>query len=240
MVLVTTINFNKTLEVGDPVSQAKIYEAQNVDELIFLDLDATTDNRSSMVEVIKRASQEIFMPFTVGGGVKSLSDFDILLSNGADKISVNSHAVNNPFFITEASNYFGSQCVVVSIDYKKNSDGIYKVFINGGKIETNLNPANWAKEVEDKGAGEILITSIEKDGTRNGLDIEMTLKISEAVTIPVITAGGCGLAKHFIDGFQKGKADGVSAGTFFCFKDQNPMQTRAHIKNAGIQIRTIT
>jgi len=240
MVLVTTKNFEKTIEIGDPVSQAKIYEAQNSDELIFLDLDATNDNRGAMVEVIRRASQEIFMPFTVGGGIKSMADFNLLLSNGADKVSINTHAVNNPSFITEASSYYGAQCVVLSIDYKIKSGGSYKVFINGGKTETDLDPVIWAKEGEERGAGEILITSIDRDGTGNGLDIELTRRISEAVSIPVITAGGCGLAKHFIEGLLNGKADGVSAGTYFCFKDQNPMQTRAHIKNAGVPIRTTT
>lgn len=240
MVLVTTVSFNETIEIGDPVSQAKIYEAQNSDELIFLDLDATIENRISMINVIRHASKEIFMPFTVGGGVKSLKDFDLLLTNGADKISINTYAVLNPSLITQAAKYFGSQCVVVSLDYKKNVDGIYKVFINGGKIETDLEPITWAKECESRGAGEILITSIIKDGTSSGLDILMTKNISEAISIPVITSGGCGLAKHFIDGFLIGKADAVAAGTFFCLRDQNPMQTRSHIKNAGIPIRTIT
>jgi len=240
MVLVTTVKFDKTIEIGNPVSQAKIFEAQNADELIFLDLDATYDNRPSMIEVIRRASQEIFMPFTVGGGIQSMSAISTLLSNGADKVCINSQAVKKPSFITEASNYFGAQCVVLSIDYNKNLNGQYKVFINGGKVETQLSPIEWAKQGEELGAGEILITSIEKDGTSQGLDIEMTRRISEAVGIPVITAGGCGQAKHFIEGLQNGKADGVSAGTFFCFKDQNPMQTRAQIRNSGIPIRLVT
>lgn len=240
MVLVTTVNFNRTIEIGDPISQAKIFEAQLADELVFLDLDASKDNRNSMVDVIRKASQQIFMPFTVGGGVKKLDDFDILLKNGADKVSINTHAVLNPEFIKKAAQYYGSQCVVLSIDYKKNNNGIYKVYIAGGQKETELNPVEWAVESENRGVGEILLTSIDRDGTNLGLNIEMTKLISDAVTIPVITSGGCGLARHFIEGFLEGKANGVSAGTFFCFKDQSPMQARSHIKNAGIPIRVVT
>ena len=237
MVLVTTTRFLGVAEIGDPVSQAKIYEAQAVDELIFLDLDATNESRDTTLDVVRRAAEQIFMPFTVGGGIRTLADFRKVLSNGADKVSINTAAVETPDLIHEASNAFGAQCVVLSIDHCKHADGRYTVFTRGGKLDTGLDPVAWAVEGERRGAGEILITSIDRDGTRSGLDLEMTRRITEAVSVPVITSGGCGLASHFAEGFSIGKADAVSAGTFFCFKDQNPMQTRSHIKNAGIPIR---
>ncbi len=237
MVLVTTRRFEEYIEIGDPVSQAKIYEAQAADELIFLDLDASKNNRKTLVDIVRKAAEEIFMPFTVGGGVTSLDDFRILLSNGADKVSINTSAVENPELINSSASAFGSQCVLLSIDYRKNANEQYSVWIKGGKTKTDLHPVEWAIEGEKRGAGEILLTSIDRDGGRNGLDTELTRLVVESVSIPVITSGGCGLASHFIAGFVEGKADAVSAGTFFCFKDENTMQVRAHIKNAGITIR---
>ncbi|MRR14533.1 imidazole glycerol phosphate synthase subunit HisF [archaeon] len=177
------------------------------------------------------------MPFTVGGGVVSLEDFKLLLSNGADKVSVNTAAVNDPDLIIRASDRFGSQCVVLSIDYRQDEDGRYFVWINGGSKKTGLDPVLWAQEGVSRGAGEILLTSIDRDGSRKGLDLNITRMVAESVSVPVITSGGCGLASHFVDGFSQGKADAVSAGTYFCFKDENPMQTRSQIKNAGIPIR---
>jgi cyclase len=240
MVLVTTVNFREVLEIGDPVSQAKIYQAQFADELVFLDLDASAENRKTVVEVIRKAAQEIFMPITVGGGVRSVADFRELLSNGADKVSVNTAGVEDPDLINQASEVFGAQCVVLSIDYRKAEDGEYRVWTHGGKAKTDLDPLEWAKEGERRGAGEILLTSIDRDGTRQGLDLEMTRRVAESVAVPVITSGGCGLASHFVEGFLAGKADAVSAGTYFCFKDENPMQTRSRIRNAGIPIRLLT
>jgi cyclase len=240
MVLVTTVNFREVLEIGDPVSQAKIYQAQFADELVFLDLDASSENRKTVVGVIRKAAQEIFMPITVGGGVKSVDDFRELLSNGADKVSVNTACVEDPHLIDKASEVFGSQCVVLSIDFRKDKDGEYRVWTHGGKIKTSLDPLEWAVEGERRGAGEILLTSIDRDGTRQGLDLEMTRRVVERVAVPVITSGGCGLASHFVEGFLAGKADAVSAGTYFCFKDENPMQTRSRIRNAGIPIRLLT
>lgn len=237
MVLVTTVRFREVIEIGDPVSQAKVYEAQAADELIFLDLDAYTDRRPTMLEVVRKAAEQISMPFTVGGGVRSVADFRTLLSNGADKVSVNSAFVENPDLIREASDLFGAQCVVLSIDFRKDADGKHYVWTHGGKVKTTLDPVAWAIEGEARGVGEILLTAIDRDGTRSGLDVALTRRVVESVSIPVITSGGCGLAAHFIDGFRLGKADAVSAGTYFCFKDENPMQTRAQINNAGIPIR---
>ncbi len=240
MVLVTTIRFGEAVEIGDPVSQAKIYEAQAADELIFLDLDASSDNRETMLGVIREAAEEIFMPFTVGGGVKSVADFRNLLLAGADKVSINTAAVETPDLIERASDVFGSQCVVLSIDYKRIEGGGYRVWTRGGKVETGLDPVRWAVDGERRGAGEILLTSIDRDGTRTGLDLELTRMVAESVSIPIITSGGAGVAAHFVDGFLAGKADAVSAGTYFCFRDENPMQTRSRIKNAGIPVRLHT
>ena len=235
MVLVTTTNYDKITNAGDPVSQAKIYEAQSADELIFLNIQPNTENKKSILSIIRKVSEEIFMPITIGGGISSLDDFRDLLSNGADKVSINTSAVLNPKLISEASARYGAQCVVVSIDYR-NFDGLNFVCINGGETKTNLNPVDWAIEAERLGAGEILITCIDNDGTQNGLDTNVLKQICSKIKIPVIASGGCGLASHFIDGFNAG-ADAVSAGTFFCFKDQSPIQTRSHISNAGIPIR---
>jgi imidazole glycerol-phosphate synthase subunit HisF len=240
MVLVTTINFNETIEIGDPVSQAKIYEAQAADELIFLDLDARIEGRDTMVNVIKRAAEEIFMPFTVGGGVDTVEDFRLLLRNGADKVSINTAAVKTNDLIFQASEIYGAQCVVVSIDYRKEKNDDYYVWINSGKEKTDLNPVDWAIEAERQGAGEILLTSIDCDGKKQGLDLHITQLVSEAVSIPVITSGGCGAARHFIEGFKNGMADAISAGTYFSFKDENPMQIRSQINNAGIPVRLHT
>ena len=237
MVLVTTVGFEQVIEVGDPISQAKIYEAQAADELIFIDLDATHHQRATMADVVRKAAEQIFMPITVGGGVAALSDFRLLLSSGADKVAVNSAAVTNPGLLQEASEAFGAQCVVLSIDYRQEADGSYYVWTHGGRVNTGLDPVAWAQEGEKRGAGEILLTSIERDGSGRGLDEELTRRVVETVGVPVITSGGCGLAKHFVSGFLEAGASAVAAGTYFCFKDQNPMQTRAQIRNAGIPIR---
>lgn len=236
MVLVTTIQFRESIVIGDPVSQAKIYEAQAADELIFLDLDAGKDQRKTMTNVVEDAAEQIFMPFTVGGGVRTIEDFHCLLSSGADKVSINTAAVENPKLITEASEIYGSQCVVLSIDYRGNGSDC-SVWIRDGKVKTGLDPVQWARQGEELGAGEILLTSIDRDGMRSGLDIETIRRVADSVSIPVIASGGCGLAEHFVEGFLEGRADGVSAGTYFCFKDENPMQTRSQIRNAGIPIR---
>ena len=240
MVLVTTVRFQEVIEIGDPVSQAKIYEAQAADELVFLDLDASVENRNTLVDVVRKAAEEIFMPFTVGGGVRSLEDFRRLLSNGADKVSVNSGVVENPELVSRAAKMFGAQCVVLSIDYRRDAEGHYTVWTRGGRVRTAMDPVAWAVEGEARGAGEILLTCIDRDGMRSGLDVELTRRVAERVSIPVITSGGCGSAAHFVEGFLLGKADAVSAGTYFCFKDENPMQTRAQIRNAGIPIRLHT
>ena len=240
MVLVNTIKFGEVNEIGDPISQAKIFQAQIVDELIFLDLDARESLRGPNLNIIKNAAEEIFMPFCVGGGVNNINDFRTLLKNGADKVSINTSAVNNPNLINDASMVFGSQCVVVSIDYSKDNSGNYFVYINGGKIKTSRDPIEWAIEAQNRGAGEILLTSIDRDGIGLGIDLDLTKEVVKSVDIPVITSGGCGLSSHFTDAFNECNVSGVSAGTFFSMRDQNPMQTRSHIINAGIKIRNRT
>jgi cyclase len=240
MVLVTTINFDKVVEIGDPVSQAKIYQAQAADELIFVDIDASAESRGTVADVISKLSEEVFMPITVGGGVRTLEDYRTLLNCGADKISVNSSIVENPSFINEASQRFGAQCVVASIDFKRNYDRSFSIWTHGGSKKVDKNPIDWAVECEERGAGEILLTSIDRDGTRQGLDIEICKEITEKLSVPVIVSGGCGLARHFVEGYQQIKCNAISAGTYFCFKDENPMQTRSQIRNAGLPIRLHT
>lgn len=236
--VVTTVNFSRIRNVGDPVSQAKIYEAQAADELLFINIDGTfTEKRELIRDLLQRVCREVFMPFTVGGGVKTMDDFRFLLANGADKVSINTAAVHNPELISKAAESFGAQCVVLSIDFRKMTDGTFVVYRNNGRERTDLNLVEWAHEGERRGAGELLLTAIDRDGTGTGLELDAIHQVTQAVSIPVIASGGCGTAQHFIDGFLIGGADAVAAGTFFAFKDQNPIQTRSHVKSAGIPIR---
>jgi cyclase len=237
MLLVTSKQFSDYTEIGDPVSQSKIYQDQGADELIFINIDQRQSGISKLSEIIRKVSEEIFMPITVGGGVRNEQDFKLLLSNGADKISINTVAIENPEIIKETSQKYGAQCVVVSIDYALNNEGDYRVFTNGGKTETSWNPLEWAIKCEELGAGEILLTSIDRDGMKQGIDIRITSQIAHQLKIPIITSGGCGIASHFSDAYLLGGADAVAAGTFFAHRDQNFMQTRSHICNAGVNIR---
>jgi cyclase len=240
MVLVITKQFEQVIEIGDAVSQSKIYQDQAADELIFINIDKKDKDIEGLSKIIQKVSEEIFMPITVGGGVRTEEDFRTLLSNGADKISINTAAVRDPSFISLTSARYGAQCVVVSIDYKKELDGTYKVYTNCGQEKTNLDPLSWALECERRGAGEIMLTSIDHDGMRQGINLEVTELVARSVSIPVISSAGCGVAKHFIDGFLIGKADAISSGTFFALQDQSFTQIRSHIKNAGINIRIHT
>lgn len=238
LVLVITKQFDRIIEIGDPVSQAKIFQDQGADELIFVNIDRSNKSIQLLADIIAKVSEEIFMPITVGGGVISEKDFRTLLSNGADKITINTAAVNDPDLIRRASEKFGAQCVVVSIDYKKESKtDTYRVYTNNGTVKTEWDPIEWAVKCEELGAGEILLTCIDNDGMKTGLDITNTAKLVSKISIPVITSGGCGLANHFSDGYLLGNAEAVSAGTFFAHRDQNFMQTRSQIKNSGVNIR---
>lgn len=237
LVVVITKQFGDKIEIGDPVSQAKIFQDQSADELIFLNIESNHNNVKLLSDVIAKISEEIFMPLTVGGGVTSDEDFRLLLSNGADKISINTHAVERPSFITEMSEKYGAQCVVVSIDYKKEDDGVFQVYIHGGRHPTGLDPIQWAIQAEKLGAGELLFTCINLDGMRSGLELDVPSRVVKQVSIPVICGGGCGLAQHFSDAFLQANVEGVSAGSFFAHRDQNLIQTRAQIFNAGVLIR---
>ena len=240
--LVTTEKFNRIIEVGDPISQAKIYEAQLVDELVLVDIGRYKGMKKDgfLTDVLRTVSKEVFLPLTIGGGVNDLQDIRTLLNSGADKVSINSSIVKNPQFLTEAAKTYGSSTIVASIDYKSDEKGNNNVYIEGGINKQNICPINWAKEVENLGAGELLLTNIDYDGTSKGLDLDTLKIICQNSKIPVIISGGCGNTSHFIEGFKQCNADGIAAGTFFSFQDQNPMQTRGHIQNAGFNIRTST
>lgn len=239
-VLVITKQYEGRIEVGSPISTAKIFQAQGADELILTNINPALISYSQLREITNQLSEEIFMPITVGGGVSTVQQFKELLSDGADKISINTAAVNNKEIITQASDIYGAQCVVLSIDYKKDENGNLSVFTNGGKVNAHMHPVDWAIEAEKLGAGEILFTCIDNDGMRNGLDHATLGDLCRAVSIPVIASGGCSLPQHFIDGYNLSNLEAIAAGTFFAFKDQNFMQIRSHIKNAGIDIRVYT
>ncbi len=240
-VLVTTQRFDRVLEIGDAVSQAKIYQAQMADELIVINIDGTAIGEDAvMLSLIERLAAETFMPLAVGGGVRSVDDFHKLLETGADKVTINSQAVSNPALVTEAARRFGSQCVLVSIDFRVDERGVPRVFTDCARNATGIDAIEFTRRVTDLGAGEILLTDIDRDGTGDGLNTEVCALIADAVSIPVVLSGGCGLAEHFVEGFADGHAEAVAAGTFFAFRDQNPIQTRAHVRNAGIPIRMET
>ena len=237
-VLVTTRDYRDFIEVGDPVSQAKIYEAQMADELIVLNIDGTPiGDDEMMLGLIERLASETFMPLAVGGGVRGVDDFGRLLESGADKVTTNSAALDRPSLIDEAAARYGAQCVVVSIDYRTDGDGRAQVFARHAAQPTGRDVLDWAKEAVDRGAGELLLTDAGRDGGGQGLDVALARRVTEAVSVPLILSGGCGLAAHFSEGFLEGGAEGVAAGTFFSFRDQNPIQTRSHIRNAGVPIR---
>lgn len=237
-VLVTTRDYREAVEVGDPVSQAKIYEAQMADELIVINIDGTPiGDDEMMLGLIERLASETFMPLAVGGGVRTADDFGRLLESGADKVTTNGAALARPSLIDEAASRYGAQCVVVSIDYRADVDGRAQVFADRAARPTGRDVVAWAREAVDRGAGELLLTDAGRDGSGLGLDVALARQVTESVDVPVILSGGCGLAAHFSEGFIDGGAEGVAAGTFFCFRDQNPIQTRSHIRNAGVPIR---
>jgi cyclase len=239
-VLVTTRNYEQVFEVGDPLSQAKIYEAQLADELIVLNIERLPIGADEpLLEVIEKLASQTFMPIAVGGGVSSVADFATLLERGADKVVVNTAAVRDPALIEAAAHRFGAQCVVVSIDMREHADG-FRVYTERAARDTGMAPLEWARRAVDAGAGEIVLTDADRDGSGKGLNTAIGRELADALPVPVILSGGCGVAQHFVEGFQLARAEGVAAGTFFCFRDQNPMQARAHVRSAGIPIRVET
>lgn len=237
--VVKGVNFVNLIDAGDPVEAAETYNAMGADEIVFLDITASYQNRSPMLDTISRASEKVFIPLTVGGGIRGVEDFKLMLSCGADKISVNSAAIKNPLLITEAALRFGSQCVVVAIDAKKNSCGRWDVYLNGGRVNTGIDALDWAAECERLGAGEILLTSMDRDGTKAGYDIPLTKTISEAVNIPVIASGGAGRREDFSEVLTYGKADAALAASLFHFGIIDMRELKNYLSVSGIPVRRV-
>ena len=231
-------NFVNLRDAGDPVEVAAAYDKSGADELVFLDITATSDGRNTTVDLVRKVASKVFIPFTVGGGIRTIDDFRLLLREGADKISVNSAAIDNPNLISEAADKFGSQCVVVAIDAKKRSDGSgWDVYRAGGRVNTGLDAVEWAVKAYELGAGEILLTSMDCDGTKAGYDLELTKAISSRVSIPVIASGGAGTMEHFYDAFDKAGAEAVLAASLFHYKEMEIVDLKKYLRDKGISVR---
>ncbi|MFZ2538672.1 MAG: imidazole glycerol phosphate synthase subunit HisF [Oscillospiraceae bacterium] len=234
--VVKGINFVGLKDVGDPVECAKAYNQQGADEIVFLDITATNEDRGTIIDVVRNTAKQVFVPLTVGGGIRTIDDFRELLRAGADKISINSSAVKNPQLIADAADKFGSQCVVVAIDAKR-IDGSFHVVVNGGRVDTGLDATQWAKKACSLGAGEILLTSMDADGTKAGFDIELLNAICSVVNIPVIASGGCGKLEHFSEVFEQSGADAALAASLFHYKELTVKQVKEHLKEHNIPTR---
>lgn len=234
--VVKGVNFVNLRDAGDPVLNASFYEKEGADELVFLDITASYEDRDIMLDTVRRTAEKVFMPLTVGGGIRNISDIRNLLKAGADKVSINTAAVNNPKLISESSDRFGSQCIVVAIDAKRGGKS-WEVYTHGGRTPAGKDALKWAKEAERRGAGEILLTSMDRDGTKMGYDIELTRAISEAVRIPVIASGGAGTLEHLYEGLVKGKADAVLAASIFHFREYSIEQVKQYLKKKGVVVR---
>ena len=234
--VVKGINFLNLIDAGDPVEQAKHYSENGADEICFLDISASLENRDTMVNVVKKTANEVFIPLTVGGGISSIENIQVLLKAGADKVSINSAAIKDPNIIKEASEYFGNQCIVVAVDAKKHGNDWF-VYSHGGTKKTNLLALNWVEKVQNLGAGEILLTSMDKDGTKSGFDNELLSKVSEFLKIPLIASGGVGSLDHFYDGVAKGKADALLAASVFHFNEISIKEVKKYLKEKNINIR---
>lgn len=236
--VVKGVNFVNLIDAGDPVEIAKAYDKAGADELVFLDITASSDARKTVVDMVRKVAEKVFIPFTVGGGIRTVEDFKAILREGADKISVNSAAINNPRLISEAADKFGSQCVVVAIDAKRREDGNgWNIYKNGGRIDMGIDAVEWAMEADKLGAGEILLTSMDCDGTKAGYDIELTRMISENVSIPVIASGGAGKMEHFKEALSEGKADAALAASLFHFKELEIKEVKEYLRQEGISVR---
>lgn len=236
--VVKGVNFVNLRDAGDPVEIAAAYDKAGADEVVFLDITASSDARNTVVDMVRRVAEQVFIPFTVGGGIRTVEDFKVLLREGADKISVNSAAIDNPDLIREAADKFGSQCVVVAIDARRREDGSgWNIYKHGGRIDTGLDAVEWARKVNDLGAGEILLTSMDCDGTKAGYDLALTRQIAEHVSIPVIASGGAGTREHFYDALTEGKADAVLAASLFHYKELEIMDLKDYLAGRGVSVR---
>lgn len=237
--VVKGVNFVDLKDAGDPVEIAKAYDAAGADELVFLDITASSDQRNTVVDMVRRVAEQVFIPFTVGGGIRTVDDFKVLLREGADKISINSAAIDRPELIREAADKFGSQCVVVAIDAKRRADGSgWNIYKHGGRIDVGIDAIEWAEKAEQLGAGEILLTSMDCDGTKAGYDLELTRTIAEHVSIPVIASGGAGTKEHFYDALsEKGKADAALAASLFHYKELEIKEVKKYLRDRGISVR---
>ena len=236
--VVKGVNFVNLIDAGDPVEIAAAYDRAGADEVVFLDITASSDNRETTVDMVRRVAQKVFIPFTVGGGIRTVDDFKAILREGADKVSVNSAAIMNPSLISEAAQKFGSQCVVVAIDAKRRADGSgWNIYKNGGRVDMGIDAVEWAMKADRLGAGEILLTSMDCYGTKNCYDIELTRTISEHVSIPVIASGGAGKPEHFYDAFAAGKADAALAASLFHFKELEIVEVKQYLRDKGVSVR---
>jgi len=236
--VVKGVNFVNLIDAGDPVEIASAYDKAGADEVVFLDITASSDNRATKVELVRRVAEKVFIPFTVGGGIRTVEDFKAILREGADKVAVNSAAIMNPSLISEAADKFGSQCVVVAIDAKRRADGSgWNIYKNGGRVDMGIDAVEWAVKANQLGAGEILLTSMDCDGTKNGYDNELTRIVSEHVSIPVIASGGAGSLEHFRDAFVEGKADAALAASLFHFKELEIQEVKEYLQEQGISVR---
>lgn len=236
--VVKGVNFVNLIDAGDPVEAAIAYDNAGADELVFLDITASSDARNTVIDMVRRVAEKVFVPFTVGGGIRTVDDFKSILREGADKVAVNSAAILNPQLISQAADKFGSQCVVVAIDAKKRSDGSgWNIYKNGGRIDMGMDAVEWAIKANQLGAGEILLTSMDCDGTKEGYDNELTKMVSENVTIPVIASGGAGSLEHFYDAFLTGKADAALAASLFHFKELEIKEVKQYLRNRRISVR---
>lgn len=235
--VVKGVNFINLVDAGDPVEIAKAYDKIGADEIVFLDITASSDGRKTAVDILHRASEQVFIPLTVGGGIRSADDFRELLFAGADKIAVNSAAIRNPSLITEAAAKFGAQCVVLAVDAKRNAAGSWDVYLNGGRVNTGLDAIEWIEKAVSLGAGEVLLTSMDKDGTKSGYDIELTRRAAEAVNVPVIASGGAGKMQDFADVLTEGKADAALAASLFHFGEIEMKDLKEYLAARGIPVR---
>ncbi|SDZ02238.1 imidazole glycerol phosphate synthase subunit HisF [Bacillus sp. 166amftsu] len=235
--VVKGVNFVGLQDVGDPVEIADLYNKAGADEIVFLDITATHEGRKTIIDVVERAASKVFIPLTVGGGISTIQDIYALLRAGADKVSLNSAAVRNPKLVGEGAKHFGSQCIVVAIDARKVKENKWNVYVNGGRIDTGIDAVQWAKQVEQLGAGEILLTSMDADGTKDGYDIRLTKTISEAVSIPVIASGGCGSAEHIVKVFQKTSVNAALAASIFHYGEATVQEVKQKLQEAKIEVR---